>query len=67
MDDGQIQLLAGTPKFPASQTCQLDLQSLDLQLLDFDRTVALLEQLPKSAVLSDDASVGHEPIIRAAQ
>jgi len=50
-----------------SQPRQLDFQSLDLQLLGFDPAVALLEQLSQSAVLSDDVSAGHEPIIRATQ
>ena len=65
LGDGQVQLLARAAELPAPQPRQLNLQALDLELLCFDRTVALLEQLPEVGEFRGCASVGHERIIRA--
>jgi hypothetical protein len=37
------------------------LQLLDLELLGFDRPIAVGEQLSESTVLGGDVSVGHAP------
>jgi hypothetical protein len=65
LSDGQVQLLARAAELPAPQARQLDLQAFDLELLRFNRTVALLEQLPEAGEFRGCASVGHERIIRA--